>query len=231
MPTNKDFKRLVRGRMRKTGEAYTTARAHLLKQKPRPAGSTSTSPQPTDYAKLAGRSDAILKERTGCTWERWVKALDRTKAYTWTHREIAKHVQERYKVSSWWAQTVTVGYERIKGLRAVGQRRDGSFEANKSRTFPVPLARLYQAFDDPRVRARWLPNVEVTVRTATREKSMRITWPDRTSLEVGFIARGNGKSQVALQHSKLPEKTAATRMKEYWTERLDDLASVLTSTR
>ena len=29
MPTDKDFKRLVRARMGKTGEAYTTARAHL----------------------------------------------------------------------------------------------------------------------------------------------------------------------------------------------------------
>jgi hypothetical protein len=228
MPTNKDFKRLVRGRMRKTGEAYTTARAHLVKQKLRPTVSTSSSPQPTDYAKLAGRSDAILKERTGCTWERWVKALDRSKAYTWPHRDIAKHVQERYKVPGWWAQTVTVGYERIKGLRTVGQRRDGTFEANKSRTFAVPLARLYQAFEDRRLRARWLPNVDLTVRTATRDKSMRITWPDRTSLEVGFMAKGSGKSQVALQHTKLPEKAAATRMKQYWAERLDDLAEVLT---
>ena len=33
MPTDKDFKRLVRTRMRKTGEAYTTARAHLLKHR------------------------------------------------------------------------------------------------------------------------------------------------------------------------------------------------------
>src|SRR5712691_4305443 len=80
MPTNKDFKRLVRGRMQKTGEAYTTARAHLLKQKPAAALAA-----PVDYAKLAGRSDAVLKEKTGCTWERWVKALDRARAYTWPH--------------------------------------------------------------------------------------------------------------------------------------------------
>src|SRR2546422_3956023 len=32
MPTNKDFKRLVRARMQKTGEAYTAARAHLLQK-------------------------------------------------------------------------------------------------------------------------------------------------------------------------------------------------------
>ena len=225
MPTDKDFKRLVRGRMQKTGESYTTARAHLRKQKPTAA--VAPAPAPADYARLAGRSDAILKERTGCTWERWVKALDQNKAYGWPHREIARFVMEKYKIPGWWAQTVTVGYERIKGLRAVGQRRDGSFEANKSKTFPVPLARLYRAFHDGRLRARWLPGVDLTVRTATRGKSMRITWPDRTSLVVGFEGKGPAKSLVALSHEKLPDKAAATRMKQYWAERLGALESVL----
>ena len=34
MPTNKDFKRLVRRRMLKTGEAYTTARLRLFQRNP-----------------------------------------------------------------------------------------------------------------------------------------------------------------------------------------------------
>ncbi len=229
MPANKDFKRLVRGRMRKTGEAYTTARAHLLQQKARITTSSSRAPAPPNYARMAGRSDAILKERTGCTWERWVKALDRAKAYTWSHRDIAKHVQEKYRIPGWWAQTVTVGYERIKGLRAVGQRRDGSFEANKSKTFAVPLERLYRAFSDKRTRQRWLPGVNLTVRTATRGKSMRITWPDQTSLVVGFDRTGTGKSQVALQHGKLPDQESANRMKQYWAERLGALEDVLSA--
>src|SRR2546422_2768146 len=62
---------------------------------------------------------------------------------------------------------------RSKGLRAIGQRRDGAFEATKSKVFAVPLARLYRAFSDTRTRARWLPNVDLTVRTATRNKSDR----------------------------------------------------------
>jgi hypothetical protein len=135
MPANKDFKRLVRGRMQKTGESYTTARAHLLKQKPAaPAAARPSTARPAavDYARLAGRSDAIIKEKTGCTWERWVKALDYAQAYTWTHREIAQHVHEKYKVPGWWAQSVTVGYERIKGMRAVGQRRDGPAWTSRS---------------------------------------------------------------------------------------------------
>jgi hypothetical protein len=223
MPTNKDFKRLVRGRMQKTGEAYTTARTHLLKQKP-PA---ARPPAKVDYAKLAGRSDAVLKAKTGCTWERWVKALDHARAHTWPHREIASYVHEKYKIPGWWAQTVTVGYERIKGLRVVGQRRDGSFEANKSRTFAVPLARLYAAFRDARLRARWLPGVDLTVRTATPRKSMRITWPDRTSVAVGFTSRGATKSQVALTHEILPDRAAQARVKQYWAERLEALEQVL----
>src|SRR6185312_7154445 len=167
MPTDKDFKRLVRGRMHKTGESYTAARAQLRKQKP----ATSPVPRPSQYAAIAGKSDALIQERTGCTWERWVKALDRVKAHTWNHHEIAKYVNEKYKVPGWWAQTVTVGYERIKGLRAVGQRRDGSFEANKSKTFPVPLDRLYRAFADGQIRARWLPGIQLIVRTAAQNKS------------------------------------------------------------
>jgi uncharacterized protein YndB with AHSA1/START domain len=120
-----------------------------------------------------------------------------------------------------------VGYERIKGLRAVGQRRDGSFEANKSKTFPVPVARLYRAFHDARMRARWLPGVDLTVRTATPERSMRITWPDRTSVVVGFEGKGARKSLVAVQHGKLPDRASSTRMKGYWAERLGALEDVL----
>ncbi len=222
MTVHKDFKRLVRARMQKTGESYTAARAHFLKQKPVPV-----PPPATDYAKLAGRSDATLKQNTGCTWERWVKALDHVQAFTWTHRDIAQHVREKYKVDGWWAQTVTVGYERIKGLRAIGQRRSGAFEASKSRTFAVPLARLYGAFHNARTRARWLPGVKLTIRSATPEKYMRITWPDQTSVAVGFLSKGRDKSQVAIAHERLPDQPAATRSKQYWAERLEQLGQML----
>jgi uncharacterized protein YndB with AHSA1/START domain len=184
-------------------------------------------PTTLDYAKLAGRSDAVLATRTGRTWAQWVTVLDRVHAYSWSHREIAEHVHEKFGIPGWWSQGVTVGYERIKGLRAVGQRRDGSFEVNKSRTYAAPLVRLYRAWHDAPTRARWLPGVDLTVRTATRGKSMRITWPDRTSVAVDFAGRGQGKSQVAVQHGKLANRAAAARMKAYWADRLDALEELL----
>lgn len=225
MPTNKDFKRLVRARMQKTGESYTAARAHLITKRHATQQQQARTP---DYAKLAGMmSDATLKAKTGCPWRRWVRALDQVQAHTWPHRRIAEYVHEKYKVPGWWSQTVTVGYERIKGLRAIGQRRDGGFEATKSKTFAVSLSRLYRAWSHAGTRARWLPGVDVTVRAATRHKSMRITWPDKTSVQVGFAARSSAKSQVQVQHAKLPDKGAATKMKEYWEGRLAALQEVL----
>lgn len=228
MPTNKDFKRLVRARMVKTGEAYTTARAKLLNKK---LAAPVQIPSKVDYAALAGMSDASIKAKTGCTWERWVFALDYVKAHTWPHPEIAAYVVEKYKISGWWAQTVTVGYERIKGLRAIGQRRGGGFEASKSRVMPVPIGRLYRSFTDARSRARWLPGVKLTVRSASRFKYMRLTWPDRTLVQIGFIRKGPKKSQVAIQHGNLPDRQSANRMKEFWAERLAVLERALTPGR
>jgi hypothetical protein len=237
MPQNKDLKRLVRARMRKTGEAYTAARSHIItKSKTEPASravSVAASPaasvvKPAEYAAVAGMSDEKLKARTGCTWERWVYALDRRGAAKMSHTDIARLVNEKYKVDGWWSQTVTVGYERIKGLRARGQRRDGSYEANKSRTFNVPVTTLFDAWADEGVRKRWLKGESVKVRTATSPKSIRLGWSDGGIIAVGFASKGRSKSSVALAHTKLPDKATADRFKQYWSDRLDALGEVLT---
>jgi hypothetical protein len=150
-------------------------------------------------------------------------------AHDWSHRAIAAHVHEKYEVPGWWTQAVTTGYERIKGLRAIGQRRDGDYEASKSKVFAVPVGRLYRAFHDARTRRRWLPDVKLAVRTATRDKTMRVTWPDGTSVEIYFVSKGAAKSQLAVQHRKLPDRAAVDRMRAYWTERLGALQQILTS--
>jgi hypothetical protein len=136
-------------------------------------------------------------------------------------------VSEKYKVASWWTQTVTVGYERIKGLRARGQRRDGSYEASKSRTFNVPVTMLFDAWADASVRKRWLDGANVKVQTATAPKSMRLGLSDGTIVAVGFISKGATRSSVAVQHTKLPDRATADRIKRYWSERLDALAETL----
>ena len=230
MPRNKDLKRLVRARMRRTGESYTASRAKIVAQS---AAKTTTvarqkpSVKTPDYAARAGIADAKIKERTGCTWERWVAALDYHGADRMSHRDIALLVKTKYKVGPWWTQTVTVGYERIKGLRARGQQRDGSYEVSKSKTYKVPVAALFAAWSDARLRARWLDNTIGRVRSRSENKSMRLDGSDDSVVVVGFTAKGAGKSAVAIEHSKLKDRAAADALKQYWAQRLDALGQVL----
>lgn len=220
MPKQKDLKRLVRARMQKTGESYTTARLQLVKK-------TDAEPVAHDYAKLAGFSDQSVKKATGCTWERWVKALDSVHGEEMSHRELADYIHEKFHTSDWWTQMVAVGYERIRGLRAQGQRRNGEWEVSKSKTITVPAKKLFAAFKTPRGRAKWLAGAKLTVRTALPEKSIRVRWEDGTPVDILFTRRGDSKSQVAIQHRRLPTKADADRMRAFWTERLEALAAAM----
>jgi len=224
MPENKDLKRLVRARMKKTGEAYTAARAQITKQ---PAGKTATPAKLVDYGAIAGMSDAVIKEKTGCTWERWVYALDRHRAAGMSHGERAALINTKYKVGGWYSQMVAVGYERIKGLRAKGQRLDGTYEASKSRTYNVPVKKLFDAWSDSKIRTRWLSEPGVKVRTATPPKTMRIGMSDGSIVAVSFMPKGVSKSAVALAHTKLGSKEEANRLKALWSERLDALGELI----
>jgi hypothetical protein len=221
MTRDKDRKRIIRNRMSKTGESYTAARAQILSKSARERHA------PPDLPALAGMSDESIAAKTGRTWREWVRTLDDDNAASLPHREIAMLVHGKHGIGEWWAQTVTVGFERIKGLRERGQRRDGTFEANKSRTFSVPVHTLFKAWSDAAARRRWLDDVKPTVRTATPPKSIRLQWPDGTLVLVGFTAKGAGKSSVAVSHTKLHDKAASQQAKTYWTERLNALASVV----
>ncbi len=231
MPTQKDFKRLVRARMQKTGESYTAARAALLAKASSPPSKSNVPkavvPQ-ARWAQLAGMSDAAVQAKTDRTWAQWVATLDAAEAWRWTHRDIAKHVGATYaEVSPWWAQTITVGYERIRGLRDVGQRRGGSYDANKSRTYPVDVSTLYRMFADARRRRRWLTEGFVKIRTSRVDTSMRVDWDDDTRVMLTFVAKGPNKSTVSIQHRGLADKAAATQAKAAWQGRLDTLRAML----
>lgn len=223
MPQQKDLKRIVRSRMQKTGESYTAARVHIISKKKSIAPDLEPGP---DYAALAGMTDATVERATGRPLSKWVETLDAWGAAEKPHRDIAAHVNS-LGVSGWWSQSVAVGYERIRGLRAIGQRRNGSWEASKSKTFHVPLAALYAACSDARARRRWLTGPESIVRSSAVEKTMRLAFDDGTVAQFYFTWKTKEKSLLTVQHTKIPSKEQTDRMKLFWSERLDALARML----
>jgi hypothetical protein len=223
MPKQKDLKRLVRGRMQKTGESYTAARRQLLdKQTKQPS---TNGPSTAEFAKLAGMSDEAVKAKTGRDWAQWTRLLDREGAASMAHREIVACLRKE-GVLNWWTQMIAVGYERIRGLREIRQQRDGSYEAGKSKTIAVPAAKAYHAFTHAPTRERWLP-AGVKIRTSVRDRSVRMTWVDGSSVEAYFVRKSAAKTQVAVQHRKLPDRAAIEKAKTYWSERLAALTELL----
>jgi uncharacterized protein YndB with AHSA1/START domain len=169
-------------------------------------------------------SDAAVQARTGKTWAEWFTLLDRAGATKLSHRQIALYLHEQKQLSPWWCQMVTVCYERDRGLREKYQKCDGNYSASASKTIAVPVGTLYTAWQDDRARGRWLPGVAFTIRKATPNKRLHITWTDgKSTVEVAFYAKGDAKSQVTVQHDKLANAKEVERMKAYWTAALERL--------
>ena len=172
-------------------------------------------------------SDEAVQAKTDKTWKQWFAILDKAGAKKMSHQEIVKYLNTEHDVGPWWRQMVTVTYEQARGLRKQHERPDG-FQVSVSRTINVPIAKLYKAFQSDKSRSAWLAEDGLAVRRATTNKSMRVTWNDvKTNLEINFVMKGDNKSQVVVQHSKLPNAKAAAEMKRYWGKALDRLRSIL----
>jgi uncharacterized protein YndB with AHSA1/START domain len=178
--------------------------------------------------KSPGMSDAAVLKATGCDWKSWIGLLDKAGCADLSHKEIAALVHARWpKIGGWWAQMVTVGYERAKGRRAKNERQ-GSWRVSSSKTVAVPVVRLFSAWKDAAKRAAWLKDHRFTVRKANAPKSMRITWVDgKTSVEANFFAKGAKKSMVAIQHDKLRSAKDVAKMRVYWSKALEKLKATV----
>jgi len=183
---------------------------------------------PTTTKTLSPRmSDEAVKAKTGKKWDQWFAILDKAGAKDMSHKEIVKFLNSAHDLGPWWQQTVTVTYEQARGLREKHEK-PGGYQISVSRTVNVPLPTLYKAMANERSRSGWLSEDGIAVRKATANKSMRVTWKDgKTSLEINFYPKGDGKSQVVVQHSKLPDAKAAAKMKTFWGQALERLRESL----
>lgn len=178
-------------------------------------------------AKGPRMSDEAVKAKTGKTWKDWFSVLDKAGARKMTHQEIVKFLNSQHDVGPWWQQMVTVTYEQQRGLRGKHEKPDG-YQISVSRTLEVSLPTLYEAFKNEKKRRTWLGEKELKIRKATADKSLRVNWVDgKTSLEINFYDKSKSRSQVVVQHSKLPDGKAAVRMKSYWSKALDRLRETL----
>jgi len=164
--------------------------------------------------KSPGMTDAAVKAKTGRSWTGWRTALDKLGAKTMDHADIVKLIAAKYKLTWWWAQGVTVGYERLIRKRALYQKSDG-FAAGVSKTCAASAKTLFKIFDDPKIR-RALLGTDIVFSTRLPAKRLRFAWPKGGRVVIDFYPKPNGKTQVVVQHEKLAKASQVVRLKTFW---------------
>ncbi len=216
MTRDKAQKRATRTRMAKTGERYSAARRHVVK--PREELRAEDLPQP----------DANLRQNTGKGWREWFRILDAWGAIERKHTDTASYLMEQQGVPGWWAQTITVGYERSRGLRAKYQTLGGSFQVSVSKTFPIGVGTLFKLFAEGPQRNKWLEQGMLKVRSTRKDRSVRFDYRDRTTRVVAFFdPKDRDKTTVTVQHERLPNARAVEEMRGIWREHLKRLGDAL----
>lgn len=229
------LKHTIRARAAKTGERYTTARRHILRELNQKAPVAPIAPvaavAPSKPTKGA-ISDASVLKKTGHDLAHWFGVLDRFGAVDKGHTAAARHLYATHGVDGWYAQGITVSYERERGVRGMNQRCDGAWEVSVSKTLTASTAQLVRAFSDARKRREWTseadPKLAAALTNALADKKskgwvvrpdglarFRYRWDD-TIVQLYATAKPGGKIALTVQHTKLADAGAVERHRGQW---------------
>jgi hypothetical protein len=218
MTTDKAQKRAVRERMTKTGESYTSARQQVRRASPLPP--RQAEPEV---------SEESVRQATGRGWDDWFRILDDRGLEGFSHRDTARWLVSAHHIEGWWAQTVTIGYERARGLRKPHQNAEG-FEVSVSKTFPLPVEAVWEAVSTPERRVEWVGDVELDERSSRAPRYARFEVPgDASRVLLSVDPKGEAKSTLTVTHGRLADGEAVEARRAFWREHLAILAARLVS--
>lgn len=237
MPTTSTA-RSVKSTPRKTGAALPVrkARSHTtapkLARAPAPRTAEALVQPPVRKARSAragvrpaapvDAADAVIRAATGRSWAQWFRLLDRFAVADAGHSATVRHLADAHACPRWWRQRIAEAYAQARGLREPTSR---GLAANTSRTLAVAIDDLYRAWQG-RGAQKWL-GAKFKVHRANENRSLRLDWPDHTSVEIYFWAKGERRSQVNVMHRQLGSAAEVAEKKRFWAGALDKLQAAL----
>jgi hypothetical protein len=167
-------------------------------------------------------SDEKVKAATGRNWMGWFIILNRANANAMPHKEVAQLLAGK-GCPAWWSQMIAVEYERARGGRKKNERAGGTYAVNVTKVMPVSLAKLFAAATAEKTRKDWFPPGAFEETSKTKDKYWRGKWKTDRKLEFGFYAKGDGKSQIALEIGKLPSEDDVEKERAAWKKAMGKL--------
>lgn len=193
--------------------------------------------------------DASARAATGHTPAEWFARLETGGFGARTRRDTVAHLYSDLKVPDWWAVTLAVEYEGQRGQR---NKKDGLLEGYgicSTKTIGAPLDSLWTAWVEPAQLSKWLggknkANVEDGGSYSNADgdsakylrvrplKDLRFTWSNPqlssdTLVDVLFAAKGDAKSHVTVNHTRIQTRAEADGLRAGWADALDKLKALL----
>lgn len=197
------------------------------------------------FNKIGGVSTQSVHKCTGKHWDEWVAALDKAGARDWTHKEIVAHLAKKHRLSLWWRQGVTTGYEIAIGRREPGQNQKGHYQMTVTRSFLVSAARAWRALLLPAAQNIWLmPTVPeklkvghvfetvdgfygevrtIKVGRAIRFKWLHPDWTRPTTVQLYVVPRSKDKCILVIDHGGIKDAKTRLELRERWRPAIDAL--------
>jgi hypothetical protein len=170
---------------------------------------------------------APIEKATSRRWAEWLKFLDQMGAKDLDHTSIAVKVSQELEGQidnpGWWAQGITVVYEQEIGRRLPGQRSDGSFEINASRSTGLGMQELmdrWTEFAAGEAEIQELIAGEPRLGGTEKRRHWRAKSKDGASLQITAEPKSDGTAAIIATIGNLPSPEASAAAKEQWSQLL-----------
>jgi hypothetical protein len=205
------------------------------------------------FPKVGRVASESVEKHTARGWDEWIFLLDKAGARLWTHQEIVAHLKKKYKLTPWWQQGVTVGYEIAIGRRVENQDQKGLWSLTATKNVACDGKKLFRILLSEEGQKLWLnPLDEIDfvpkkgfethsgyfgeVRTVRPPKAVRLTlqeddWEKPSVVELMVVARPGKKSIVAFGHTKIPTQKLQIEFRTYWKSALEKIKAAVEGDR
>ncbi len=199
--------------------------------------------------KIGRVTSASVHKGTGRDWGEWLGILNRVGAKSWTHQEIVAFLKKKYKLSPWWQQGVTLGFELATGRRQEGQSLKGDYSLTATKSMSITVEKLWRFVTSREGTQVWLKPLSPfslrvgaeyeceggifgRVRTLKAPERVRLSWQDTdwpkpTMMAVMLIPRPGGKAVFVIQHDGFTSPALRETMRLHWKTAIAELAAAM----
>lgn len=183
------------------------------------------------------KPESVIK-KTGKSIEHWYKVINKFGADK-GHTNIAKHLKEKHKLTSWWAQSLTTRFEFDHDLRKLYERTGkNGLTISLQKTIAAPVEKVFEVLTESKHLKKWLsPYLKMIVKPGAafnfdevvsgkflkvdKNKRLRLDLysienKETSKVVIDFIKKDNQKTTIKVTQFDLSTEISVNAQKDFW---------------